>query len=158
MKVLLEYQQDWDENGLFFFLATRGGSQAWENPMASGQCIVEFYPELSWGCAEDVVASVPCGANGYMGTQDGSSVTFDISPSGLQLCPTHYTIRNAQDDFSVFAIRNWVFEGSTRDAQWTVLTTHNDDPSLAVTQNATATFAVPGVLLLVQASRDWKRR
>lgn len=140
VKVLLQYTRDGDENGVFSYLGTRGKSQAWQNPMTTGQCNVMFLPHLSGGKPEYVVARSSLLSNGYIAGQDGSSVTLDISPS--QLCPTHYTIRNAPID-PQYALRNWVFEGSTGDALWTVLTTHTDDESLETTTTAIATFAVP---------------
>ena len=43
--------------------------------------------------------------------------------------PTHYTLKHGYSSAGC-RLRHWVLEGSTDDAEWTVLKTHTDDRSI----------------------------
>jgi hypothetical protein len=37
-----EYQSDFDENGLLYYIGTNGGKEEWKNPVATGKVKIEI--------------------------------------------------------------------------------------------------------------------
>jgi hypothetical protein len=49
-----DYQYDFDENGVFFFLGTEGGTKVWQNPHSVGN-VQAFASSLGFGSIQDLV-------------------------------------------------------------------------------------------------------
>jgi len=120
------FDHDLDENGIFHFLGTIGGAQAWANPADAGfikittsGLMVDSTP-ASTAVGKEVVRCVtkPLRNSWYC---------FDLVDFSIE--PTAYTIRH-YSSWDTECLRNWVLEGSNDGVTWDPLMSHQNDASL----------------------------
>jgi len=144
--VCLEYTSDFDGNGLFYWLGTSGGTTEFKNPLA--QKLV------------DVTSTNLCNQNasqwifeGHLASRDiffkppfsgPDSCWFTIDLLNFRISPTKYTLRaaSANTGYVPAAPRNWLLEGSVDGNQWTTLSDHKNDTTLATVFKATASWTL----------------
>lgn len=123
-----------DENGLLYYLGTRGGTRAWKNPAEGSEAPVKTWAASvqsdskppSAICGREVVRCVSKPA-------ENQWFAIDLGPH-IRFTPTHYTLRH-YISWETEALRHWIFQGSneadtSKDSAWTTLMTHVDDKSL----------------------------
>lgn len=122
----LTYTANGDDKGLFYYLGTVSRTTAWVNPLTAGSIAIASTP-LAGGNHASLVNR----DESDMWTQGGDPpvVIFDIGAT-RKLKLTAYTVRSG-NSYPNHAPRNWVFEGSNDNAEWTVLDTQSNNQSLA---------------------------
>lgn len=124
----LKYSYDFDANGLFYWIGTRGKKQPWRNPAASGLVV----------CSSTQLASNPPSApvSSIVGRELVRCVTaaypnmsFTVDLKDKRLRPSHYTLRH-YNSWDTEALRNWVLEGSNDGVKWAVIKEHINDAGL----------------------------
>lgn len=124
-----KYSQDFDENGVIYFIGTNGKTSAeWVNPAQYGLVTVTSSDgrNLPYGRVEDILSRDSSALNCH--TNDDKRAWFCID-LGLYIIPTCYTLRHARG-YGRSALRNWLFQMSRDGVNWTTLLTHTDDISL----------------------------
>ena len=123
----LVHVSDFDRNGVFHFIATAGGTQAWVNPHTAGLLCV-----TSSSLADDSV-----GVEALVGRDVVRCVTQNVPSSWIQvdlidkwLCPTAYTLRH-YSSWDTECLRCWKLEGSNGEGdQWELLDERVNDEQL----------------------------
>jgi hypothetical protein len=136
---VLEYESDFDTNGVLFLLGTNGRTTAYVNPHTTGKVVVTSSP-ITNGTLEGFSGHARPPGDGYNFTTNvaGSFVALQLP---LALAVTRYTFRKDAQG-GCYALRNWNFEGSNDGVEWVVLRQHVNDQSLAAQQYATASWDV----------------
>jgi hypothetical protein len=136
---VLEYESDFDTNGVLFLLGTNGRTTAYVNPHTTGKVVVTS-SSIGEGTLEGFIehGRPPGDVYNYTNNVAGSFVALQLS---LAVAVTRYTLRlDAQGARHV--LRNWNFEGSNDGVEWVVLHQHVNDTSLAAREFATASWDV----------------
>jgi len=132
---VLEYESDFDTNGVLFLLGTNGRTTAYVNPHTTGKVVVTSSP-IESGTLEGFIGHghpLTHGGNNYTNCVAGSFVALQLP---LPLAVTRYTLG------AYNVLRNWNFEGSNDGVEWVVLHQHVNDQSLAAREFATASWDV----------------
>uniref|UniRef100_A0A182IYJ4 E3 ubiquitin-protein ligase n=1 Tax=Anopheles atroparvus TaxID=41427 RepID=A0A182IYJ4_ANOAO len=127
--VQFHHQQDFDENGIIYFIGTNGKTSEWVNPAQYGLVTVTSSEgkQLPYGKLEDILSRDSISVNCH--TKDNKKSWFAID-LGMYIIPTAYTLRHARG-YGRSALRNWLFQLSKDGVQWVTVLTHTDDKSLA---------------------------
>ncbi|KAJ4455812.1 putative E3 ubiquitin-protein ligase HECTD1 [Paratrimastix pyriformis] len=139
--VILSYDHDMDEQGLFYYIGSKGRTQPWRNPAEAGWVTVTRSSEGNQK-ASDALGMKACYS--YTGNQlIPSWWQVDLGAERL-FTPTRYTIRhNNNPDFVPFRLQSWRLEGSVDGASWRPLDEHTNEPNaIPAKADAMATFAV----------------
>ena len=140
-KFEFKHQQDFDENGIIYFIGTNGKTTDWTNPAQFGLVVVTSSEgkHLPYGKLEDILSRESISVNCH--TKDIKKSWFAID-LGLYIIPTAYTLRHARG-YGRSALRNWMFQMSKDGLNWITLLTHTDDKSLTE-PGSTCTWAIEG--------------
>jgi len=114
-KTSFDYNYDFDENGVFYFLSTEGGRKIWQNSHLIGQ-VQAFASSIGFGTVQDLVGR-KC-VNLRTLNEPFSFFGVDLG-EGRKILPTCYTIMNRNS--STHVLMNWHFEGSNDKLNWTIL-------------------------------------
>jgi HECT-domain (ubiquitin-transferase)/Regulator of chromosome condensation (RCC1) repeat/SPRY domain/Kelch motif len=121
------YSSDFDENGILYWLGTsRGTKSEWQNPGELG--LVTVTSAMLESTSEDANSAVGRTSVRCV-CKPGMSNYFMFDFHGMQIRPTHYTLRH-YSSWDVEALRNWEFQGSNDGETWTTLMEHNQDAAL----------------------------
>jgi hypothetical protein len=139
--ISLNYVSDFDQNGIFYAIATKSKTAAWSNPYTAGKIGLVQQGTIngqltSWG-----EINTPSD-NFYISSGSPNILTIDLKEH--KLIPTHYTLRHNNQHVSNYLGRNWRFEGSQDGIVWDVLITHVNDAKLAGGTVLTATWEIDG--------------
>eukprot|EP01083_Nonionella_stella_P152455 488722_1 len=126
MVTLFEYESDFDHNGIIFCLGLDLDEDDWQNPSEKGTINIESTP-LYWN-SETIHHFVGRKAARCI-TKSIENAWFGVDFKGLQINPTHYTLRHYVSNNC--CLRSWDFEGS-RDGgkEWITIKKHTNDRSL----------------------------
>lgn len=128
-KLTFQYQNDFDENGVIYWIGTNGKTtNEWINPAQYGLLVVTSSDgrTLPYGHLEDILSREQNALNCH--TNDDKRAWFSID-LGVWLIPTAYTLRHARG-YGRSALRNWSFQVSKDGISWITIITHCDDCSL----------------------------
>jgi E3 ubiquitin-protein ligase HECTD1 len=123
------YQNDFDEQGLIYWIGTNGKqSYDWVNPGLYGLVVVTSSEgrNLPYGKLEDILSREAAALNCH--TNDDRRAWFAID-LGLWVIPSAYSLRHARG-YGRSALRNWQFQVSKDGLNWFTLYDHQDDQSL----------------------------
>ncbi|KAK0043521.1 E3 ubiquitin-protein ligase HECTD1 isoform X5 [Biomphalaria pfeifferi] len=123
------HQNDFDENGLLYWIGTNGKtSYEWVNPGQYGLVVVTSSEgrSLPYGKLEDILSRDSAALNCH--TNDDKKAWFAID-LGVWIIPTCYTLRHARG-YGKSALRNWEFQMSKDGISWVTLYKHEGDTSL----------------------------
>eukprot|EP01083_Nonionella_stella_P270611 916511_1 len=126
MVTLFEYESDFDHNGIIFCLGLDLDEDDWQNPSEKGTINIESTP-LYWN-SETIHHFVGRKAARCI-TKSIENAWFGVDFKGLQINPTHYTLRH-YISFDHACLRSWDFEGSTDGEEWITIQKHINDTSL----------------------------
>ncbi|EAR84407.4 BTB And carboxy-terminal kelch protein (macronuclear) [Tetrahymena thermophila SB210] len=107
------YAYDFDENGLLFFLGSKGNKIQFSNPFYLNE-VMPFCSSLKLGRIEDLTARLN---NNTISTENekNSFFGFDLGEDRY-FFPTCYTLRNRSMPSCI--LFNWLLEGSNDNKQW----------------------------------------
>jgi len=135
------YQYDFDNNGLLYWIGTSKGSKPYTNPAPTLITVTRSSigdNNLNFASLPEIAAgreSKSC----YTHNIIGSWYCFNLQP--FNICPNYYTLRHWCNQS--YALRNWIFQGSTDGAQWEDLVVHVNDTRLSEDGGSTASWMVP---------------
>lgn len=123
-----KHQNDFDENGLIYYIGSNGKTTDWVNPAQYGLVNVTCSDgkQLPYGKLEDILSRDSVSVNCH--TKDNKKSWFAID-LGVYIVPTAYTLRHARG-YGRSALRFWLLQASKDSINWTTLVTHNDDRCL----------------------------
>ncbi|XP_047133370.1 E3 ubiquitin-protein ligase HECTD1 isoform X2 [Hydra vulgaris] len=127
--ILFEYENDFDENGIIYWLGTNGKSvKEWVNPGSHNIVLISSSEgkDLPYGHLEDIIGRDSAPVNCH--TNDDKAAWFSID-LGVHVIPTAYTLRHARG-YGRSALRNWLFQVSKDGVSWLTLKKHENDESL----------------------------
>lgn len=141
-KFEFKHQQDFDENGIIYFIGTNGKTTDWANPAQFGLVVVTSSEgkHLPYGKLEDILSRESISVNCH--TKDIKKAWFAID-LGLFIIPNAYTLRHARG-YGRSALRNWMFQMSKDGLNWITLLTHTEDKSLTE-PGSTCTWPIEGL-------------
>lgn len=124
-----KHQQDFDENGIIYFIGSNGKTTDWVNPAQYGLVTVTSSEgrQLPYGKLEDILSRDSVSVNCH--TKDNKKAWFAID-LGINIIPSSYTLRHARG-YGRSALRNWLFQMSKDGVNWVTLVKHSDDNSLS---------------------------
>lgn len=135
--ISLEYQHDFDEHGLFYYIGTNAGKEEWSNPGMRGRVRVTC-SSTEKGNIVDLVGrtSTEC----WSMDVPSSWVMINLG-SSRSLVPNYYTLRHGGNS-RADGLRNWTLQGSNDAKNWTILIRHVNDASLN-NNYASASWPIP---------------
>jgi E3 ubiquitin-protein ligase HECTD1 len=135
--VRLDYQSDFDTNGLIYFIGTNGQTTEWTNPGAVN--LVQVWSSdgqrIPYGSVEDILSRDVNPMNCHTSDVKDAHFTIDL---GVYIKPSAYTLRHARG-YGKSALRTWDLEGSEDNKTYFFLKRHHGDKSLNEC-GSTATF------------------
>jgi len=123
-----EYQSDFDENGLLYYIGTNGGKEEWKNPVATGKVKIEISHDKMYSQEmrkEDIIARTVTQST-YWGGSCPQWFQIDLGPEYRLLCDA-YTLRHGYQHSNSY-IQNWVFQGSNDAENWVTLHEGGETP------------------------------
>jgi len=120
------YQEDFDQNGILYWLGTNGKTKPWSNPSHLKEVKLESSPLMR--DSKDVSAIVGREAVRCV-TKPVDKSWFQIDFLHRKIKPKHYMLRH-YITWDSEAMRNWKFEGSNSGDKWDLLREHVKDESL----------------------------
>eukprot|EP01006_Ploeotia_vitrea_P052211 TRINITY_DN67660_c9_g12_i2.p1 TRINITY_DN67660_c9_g12~~TRINITY_DN67660_c9_g12_i2.p1 ORF type:complete len:1039 (+),score=601.97 TRINITY_DN67660_c9_g12_i2:75-3191(+) len=121
-----KYTSDLDHNGILYYLATKGGTASYTNPVAAGQVIVTASDLMKDSAPLSSVVGRECVR---CVTTSNPMSWFRVDFLDKRVMPTMYTLRHYAS-WDTEALRHWRFEGSVDGSTWDVLREHVNDASL----------------------------
>ncbi|KAI6223048.1 HECT-type E3 ubiquitin transferase [Aphelenchoides fujianensis] len=144
----LQYESDFDTNGLIWYLGTNARSTSeWTNPAAVGVVAVRCSDgsRMPYGSVETVRGRLAVLSrdtnpmNCHSSDSKDAAITIDL---GVFIKPTAYSLRHSRG-YAKSALRTWDLEGSLDNKKFFLLSRHENDTSLNES-GSTATFVVDG--------------
>lgn len=115
-----------DQNGLFYYIGTNGGTQAWVNPSEYDSPVAVTWSQLvdgtRWYITDRNSAQYAAGFG------SGNTVTIDLGASRA-FKPTYYTLRHINS--GDYILRNWKLRGSNDNSTWTDLDVRTNDTTMS---------------------------
>ena len=143
---LTSWEQDFDTNGVIWYIGTKGGGRPFQNPAANGEIGVVacagVHPRSS---SHDAGCLVGRDATFFLTNDDCQRAMITIDLKNRRLCPSAYTLGHGVRGSDSFALRNWMFEASDDGLTWTELARHINDKSLGVASMTKTWPLAPGV-------------
>lgn len=129
-----------DENGVLYWISTKGGLERWSNPHKSGRIKVSCStPQSRFTKLEAVANRTYITVNYASGKRDNPAWwAIDLGENYRLIC-NHYTF---QLDGSRNAVTDWTFQGSNDNSTWTDLKVHEKELKLK-TQRGGSVFSWP---------------
>jgi len=135
------YVSDFDENGVMYWLGTRGKTKPYVNPCTDTSLVIATESHSQYGTGL-VAFGRESGISNYahQSNTNGTPMWFQIEFKSITVCPSYYSIRT---DFNAnHAIRNWKLEGSIDGKTWVNISIHNGDSKMPATANSCASWPV----------------
>jgi len=142
-----EYLNDFDTNGILYWLGTRGGSTGWTNPAESGLVsvtsseVLDNSKPISAICGRDLVRCV---------TKEKVNAFWMIDFKNMKVNVTGYTLKHYAS-WNIEALRSWKVEGKNPGGSWKLIAQYDNDTSLKG-KGGTATFKVNSTEFFQQIS------
>ena len=122
------HEEDYDKNGILYFLGTNFGTEAWRNPAERG---LVGLSSSGWnlsglGSINDMIDRGP--TLGFTEEVEGAWVIIDFG-QGTSVKPSMYTLSHFMGSRD-HCLYKWVLEGSNDGSDWVTLKQHSRDLSL----------------------------
>eukprot|EP01084_Bolivina_argentea_P250100 418904_1 len=121
------YAEDFDENGILYFLGSQGGQKAWKNPALTDEvavcssALVKDSTEISYFVGRTTVRCVTK-------PEDNAWMQVDFKDKLIQ--PSYYTLRHYLS-WDTECLRNWILQASNDGIHWVTVKKHEEDSSLS---------------------------
>jgi hypothetical protein len=126
--VELDFQSNFDENGVLYYIGTSGGQENYQNPHESGKVVVSA-SSMGQGHVKNFVQHKH-GSGIYNHTQNSANSWFMVDLGvNRALRLKHYCLRS-DNRRSNHKCRNWRIEGSNDADNFTCLRQHTNDSTL----------------------------
>jgi hypothetical protein len=137
--LVLEHRQDFDDQGLIYWVGTNGCTHPWVNPGQLGLMSITSSDGKSvpYGKPYDIMSRDSEPRNCHTKDRPNSWFAIDL---GLWLIPSKYTLRHARG-YGKSALREWQLQGSKDGMNWVTLRAHTQDEAL-VEPGSTHTWEV----------------
>ena len=139
----LSYKHNFDDNGVLYWIATRGHTTLYENPHTTG-LVVASMSSIYKGKVDAVVGRSIEPAPVYTENALNSWIKVDLGPDRLLLADNYTILHGASNKGN--ALRNWVLQAKAFDDgledNWITLKEHADDDLLSDEPNSSATWAL----------------
>ncbi|MBH8561647.1 hypothetical protein I8748_05545 [Nostoc sp. CENA67] len=114
------YSSNGDANGIFYWLGTYGTGSGWLNPYTAGLVGITGSSYYDGSASNSDVSQLVnrVDGNGFA-SQNIANSWLKIDLKQRKLKPSYYSIRARQ--FNANLIKNWKFQGSNDDSNWTDL-------------------------------------
>ena len=118
-----------DKNGVLYYLGTKGGTCAYQNPHTAGEVVAKMSSSGNGTPDRFVQHSATGGSTSRCNTGDKSNSWMSVDlGAGRSLVPNHYCLRHDSHDGHV--LRHWKLEGSNDGSTWTILRNHKNDSTI----------------------------
>lgn len=138
----LQYEYPFDENGLFYYIGTVGGTRPYQNPHNSGDVVAALSNSGGFLSSHPhkFVGRVPDGFN-FTSDESESWMGVDIGPK-RRLIPNYYCIRTDQCPRKMM---NWELQAMVGGdmGEWVTLRRHENDTSLEDEPHSVAAWPIP---------------
>jgi len=122
------FQNNWDQNGVLYWLGTNRITTEWKNPYPQFVNVTCFPPEELYGNLSSFVDRT--GSQNYLPRSNAiKNGSFTVDLLSVKVVPTHYTLRDSTN--GNYQLRNWNLEGSNDGKTWIILKNHVNDASIA---------------------------
>ena len=131
------YSEDFDENGILYFLGSQGGQKGWKNPALTDEvavcssALVKDSTEISYFVGRDTVRLVTK-------PEDNAWMQVDFKDKLIQ--PSYYTLKHYLS-WDTECLRNWILQASNDGIHWVTVKKHEEDSALSE-KGATHTWPV----------------
>eukprot|EP01084_Bolivina_argentea_P160593 279642_1 len=121
------YREDFDENGILYFLGSEGNQKAWENPSFKDEVsvcssrLVRDSETISHFVGRTAVRLVTI-------AEDNAWMQVDFKDKLIQ--PSYYTLKH-YSSWDAEALRNWTLQASNDGIHWATVKQHEEDTSLS---------------------------
>lgn len=122
----LNYVSDGDANGAFYWIGTNFTGIGWSNPYNGGGIGLSASSFFSNNYSDSNLSALVDRAtfDGFA-SQNQPNSWLKVDFRNRKLIPNYYSIRARQ--FNSALIRNWIFQASQNDSDWTTLDTRVDE-------------------------------
>ena len=142
---LFQYDKNYDQNGILYWLGTNNHTEKYENPCLKGLVKLDS-SKVGIGKIEDMVdrreETNSYQYNGWSGPMIGREknawFTIDFGEN-LKIMPTCYTLQHCCSAYGL--MRGWNFEGSNDGKNWVSIRRHFNDKSIQY-ENTIVTFQI----------------
>lgn len=136
---VFQYNYDFDDQGILYYIGTKGGSAKWRNP-----CLMEFGVKITSSSIErgnpiEILGRKATSSEVWTKDVPSSWICLDLGV-GRSLIITQYTLRHGGLTPKQDNLRNWVLQASDDCQNWIVISRHSQDDSL--TLHSTFTWTV----------------
>lgn len=135
------FRSDWDENGIMYWLGTKGKTRAFIEPTSDPMLAVAT---SSWTVQASTPAAFHRPSSGAVSNYIPAANFpgwFQLEFKTVSVIPSYYTLRT--DTNGDYAVRHWKFQGSNDGRAWVDLSTHNNDAQMSTSPSASASWPVP---------------
>lgn len=121
------YSEDFDENGILYFLGAQGNQQAWKNPALTDEvavcssALVKDSSEISYFVGRSTVRLVTK-------PEDNAWMQVDFKDKLIQ--PSYYTLKH-YISWDTECLRNWILQASNDGIHWVTVKKHEEDGALS---------------------------
>ena len=120
------FNEDFDDNGILYFLGTKGGQQSWKNPSISDEvsvcssALVKDSVEISNFVGREPLRLVTK-------PEDNAWMQVDFKDKLIQ--PSYYSLKH-YISWDTECLRNWILQASNDGIRWVTVKKHEEDTSL----------------------------
>ncbi|CAF0905235.1 unnamed protein product [Brachionus calyciflorus] len=158
LPVEFNYEKDFDDNGILYWIGTNGKTSDWLNAFNHSNLIKMSYSDsmkqLSSGKHEDLIGRMASNCH----TSGSEKRIWFVIDFGMFIIPSHYTLRYS-NGFQKTAPRNWALLGSktggSSSNDWDILITHNNDDKLK-DYGQSYTWSLGESQMVKQESTGWR--
>jgi E3 ubiquitin-protein ligase HECTD1 len=135
--ITLTYASNGDTNGLFYYLGTNGGTEAWSNPYSANR--INITQSSIYNSSTQPPSNLVDRTGNSISTTniENSWVVIDLKTKKLKC--NYYTVRGRGDDTTLFP-RNWRLDASNDQQTWITLDTKTNQTGL--NQNVYLSFPI----------------
>eukprot|EP00762_Andalucia_godoyi_P006944 ANDGO_08281.mRNA.1 BTB/POZ domain-containing protein At2g30600 len=129
LSVALAFVRPGDDNGVFYYIGSKGHTHPWTNPHSNGDVVVSCSsPRNRFSHSEFVVDRRTHSTVFFTSPTHQPWVAVDLGEKYRLLC-TRYTLRH--DSSASNFLRSWDFQASDDGQSWSCLRTHRNDTSIS---------------------------
>jgi len=140
-KYEFKYRENFDKNGILYFLGTKGNTVPYENPAAATP-VPQVTVTTSGLMHDSTHQNAVVGRNlERCVTKQDDNAWFCVDFGDKWIQPCHYSIRHYLS-WDSECLRNWVIEASNDGRTWDIVRRHNKDESLKL-KGEMATWPLP---------------
>jgi len=140
------YTNDFDKNGVFYWLGTKKGKQEYQNPCDLVEVKVKTCTWFSGLNNKYTIQWNVEGKSPQCYSHDSEKQPWvEIEVVNHFVVPKYYTLRGDDNTNTGYTFRNWRLEGSVNGKDWETLKEHNNDTAMKIVPSASASWPIVGI-------------